>query len=197
MNLKNSKMAFSDTEFDQLMKTSSSEAVQAKYRESMAPGRSTMTTMPRTADVSMRSSMSSTASNNGGKRDFWDADVGVSSFTGPNISMASSLFKSGVDMLDKIAQDHDEQQQEYATIPSVNRTYSNESAWQDRTSRAPEMSFGSVCQKFCGNNNIRDVYGNQSPRKRHNRVPLVEVTQVESPNNSSRIETHSQKGSSK
>lgn len=190
-------MAFSDTEFDQLMKTSSSEAVHAKYRESMAPGRLTMTTMPRTADISMRSSMSSTVSNNnGGKRDFWDANVGASSFAGPNMSMASSLFRSGVDMLDKIAHDQDEQQQEYATIPSVNRTGSNESTWQDRTTRAPEMSFGPICQKFCGSNNIRDVYSNQSPRKKH-RVPLVEVTQVESPNISSRTETHSQKGISR
>lgn len=84
--------------------------------------------------------------------------VSSNSFTGKNISAASSDFTPAEDL---------------------EKTNSNETNWQDRSSmKSQEMSFGQV---FQGSNNIRDVFGNKSPPKRRDRVALVELSNRESP----------------
>lgn len=53
----------------------------------------------------------------------------------------------------------------------------------------PEMSFGRYAHEFVKNNNIRDIYGNKSPPKRSKGMPLVELSNIETPEPSSRSGT--------
>lgn len=164
-----------DNEFDAIMRSSSSTAVQNKYRESM--GR--LSFFPRTADMSMRTSMNSNAPKMS-VGDYWDGvQVETNSFAGKNMSVASDDFRPAEQMMDKLYKDGIEQEQEYAPVPQVHEKNSNESNWESRNStRQPEMSFGQYCQDFLGSNNIRDLYNNKSPSKR-NRVALVELDNSE------------------
>lgn len=169
--------AILDRDFDEIMKTSRSEKVLAKYR--MSIGMKSFTSVPRTADMSLRTSMSSMNPRNSERDDFWDeAMVSTNSFTGKNISLASSEFTPAEDLEDRLQEDQAEQEYEFCAIPPVQKTNSNETNWQDRTTRTQEMSFG---QYFHGTDNIRDIYGNKSPPKRRNRVALVELSNRESP----------------
>lgn len=173
-----------DNEFDAIMRSSSSSAVQDKYRESM--GR--LSFHPRNADMSLRTSMGSNAPKMS-IDDFWDkAQVATNSFTGKNMSMASDDFRPAEQMIDKLYKDGIDQEQEYAPVPQVQEKTSNESNWENRSStRQPEMSFGQYCQGFLGSNNIRDLYSNKSPSKR-NRVALVELDNSEPQVESNRFE---------
>lgn len=168
----------SDLNFDEIMKASPSEVVQAKYRMSM--GMTSLGSLPKTADMSSRTSVSSSTTKRSGFDDFWDdAKVSTNSFTGNNISMASSDFAPAENLL---LEDQGEDENEFAPIHKSN---SDETNWQDRSSvKMPEMSFG---QFFRGSSNIRDIYGNKSPPKRRDRVALVELSNQETPADQNRL----------
>lgn len=174
---------FFDNEFDAIMR-SSTAAVKSMYRESM--GR--LSVFPRTADMSLRTSISSYNPKISGG-DFWDeAMVSTNSFAGKNYSMASDDFKPAEQMAEKMQEDEISQEQEYATVPQIQKSNSTETNWEERSMmRQPEMSFGQYCNDFLGTNNIREVYGNKSPAKR-NRVALVELDTIDSPRDSNRLE---------
>lgn len=159
-----------DMDFDEIMRTSVSADVRSKYRESIGMGR--LSSLPRTADMSLRTSF---GSNNNQKNsgDFWDAaKVSTNSFNGQNCSAMSDDFRPAEEMVEKLKEDEFEQEQEFATIPHV-PIATDQTTWESRSSRQPEMSFGAYCQDFLPN--IRDLYGNnRSPAKRTNRVAMVD-----------------------
>lgn len=174
---------FSDADFDELMRTSTSAAVRTNYRESVGSNR--LSFMPRTADMSLRSSVTSKQASPrpSQAQNFWDIpEVSVNSFNGKNISIASDNFVPNDQVEEILKKDEKAQEAEFASIPRVEKTPSNETNWEEQqsTMRYPEMSFGQYCQDHLGNN-IRDVYGNTSPRKRSMRGPLVEMSNIESP----------------
>lgn len=115
--------------------------------------------------------------------------VSSNSFGGKNYSVASDGFAPGEQMINQLEEDEMEQQNEFATLPNVQKTLSNESNWENRNSmRQPEMSFGQYAQNYLGGNDIRNIYGNKSPAKR-NRVALVELdnTEAATPTNGSEL----------
>lgn len=174
---------FTDADFDEIMRTSTSASVRSNYRESVGSNR--LSFMPRTADMSLRSSVTSSAASQRPSvaQNFWDeAKVSANSFNGKNISVASENFMPADQAEEVLKKDGEAQELEYAPIPRVQKTSNNETNWelQQSSMRQPEMSFGQYCQAHLGNN-IRDIYDNSSPKKRA-RVPLVEMSNVESPN---------------
>lgn len=182
--MKRKQISNFDEELDELFRTSISANVRDKYRESNIGTRFSST--PRTADMSLRTSFSNTDSQrNSGNLDFWDeAKVSANSFNGSNVSISSDAFQPGEEMSQQLREDEIEQQKEYATIP-VAKSNSNETNWENRDmTRQEQMSFGQYCQPFLSENNIRDLYSNTSPRKRQNRVPLVELSHNETPKDS-------------
>lgn len=178
---------FSDFDFDEIMQSSTSAAVRSKYRESI--GATRMSSVPKTADMSLRSTITSSAPRHSELNDFWDkAQVSSNSFNGANMSVASADFNAGNENLSEMfGNDEIEQKKEFAPIP-VPRTNSNESNWENQ-SMQPEMSFGRYAHQFVKNNNIRDLYGNKSPPKRSKGMPLVELSNIETPQPSSRLGT--------
>lgn len=162
-------------DFDEIMKSSCSQAVRDKYRESMSMGR--LSSLPKTADMSMRTSVAS--SNQ--QMDFWDegAQPSFSSITGKNLTFSSESFRPAEEMSRQLKEDERAQEMEYATIPV--KRLEETSTWSNVTStRPPEMSFGQYCQEKVMLSDIREIYGNASPRKRSNRVALVELSSNES-----------------
>lgn len=157
--------------FDEIMKTSNSQAVRSKYRESMSMGR--LSSLPKTADVSLRTSISSQK-----QMDFWDAaQPSFSSFVGKNLTFSNEDFKPAEEMAQQLEKDEQDQEMEYAAIPGqYGRETSN---WEDSVvrGRMPEMSFGQYCVEKIKSDDIRDLYGNESPKKRSNRVALVELSE--------------------
>lgn len=154
------------------MRSSASEAVRNKYRESIGVAR--LSSLPRTADVSMRSSTSSTS-------DFWgNVKVAGNSFNGTAYSVNSEDFVSAEKYAEKINEDEIERQKEFAVFPPREKGDNIEGNW-DASMRQPEMSFGQYANNFLGSNNIRDLYNNASPKKRNNRVALVEINKTETP----------------
>lgn len=152
-----------DSDFDQILRSSKSTAVQDKYRESF--GGVNLGTSLRTTD----------------RTDIWNnMDFSISSFPSKNVSVVSEDFKPAELMTSKLKKDEMDQEMEYAAVPQVNQKNNNDTAWDERGSiRQPEMSFGNYCQGY--ENNIRDVYGNKSPTKTRNRVPLVDLDNILSP----------------
>lgn len=108
------------------MQSSSSAAVRNKYRESIGAAR--MSSIPRTADMSLRSTITSSEPRHSEVNDFWDkAQISTNSFTGANMSVASADFNAGDENLSEMFRaDEVEQKKEFAPIP-VPRTNSNES----------------------------------------------------------------------
>lgn len=164
---------FSSTlDFDEIMRTSCSQAVRNKYRESMSMGR-----LSKTTDISQRNSMASSSH----KMDIWDggAQQSFSSFIGKNLTYSNEDFRPAEEMAQQLEKDEREQQMQYATIP-VERARET-SNWEDSMARGrlPEMSFGQVFNEKYENDNIRDIYGKESPKKKLGRVALVELTSNE------------------
>lgn len=201
LNQKSTKQAFSDIDFDEIMRTTSSEAVRNKYRESIGMGR--LSSFPRTADMSLRSSVSSNVARHSridSKEDLWDnVQVAPSTFSSKNCSVSSDCFKPAEDMAERMRQDEEEQEREYAPIPRVNQTTNNETNWEERGSmRQPEMSFGQYANCFYKGNDIREIYSGKSPSKDRKRVALIEMSQMETSADSNRLNTnHLQKMISK
>lgn len=137
-----------------------------------------LSSLPRTEDMSFRSTMSTSSfPRNADRNDFWDdAKIAANSFNNQQVSMDSDEFQPAEKMMEQMADDEMEQQKEFATIPRVKKTNSNESNWQERSSRQPEMSFGQYCQDF--GEDIRDIYSSSSPTKK-NRVALVDMSNVD------------------
>lgn len=157
-----------DMDFDEIMRTSVSADVRSKYRESVGMGR--LSIVPRTADMSLRTSFGSKTSSG----DFWDAaKISTNSFGTQNMSVVSDDFRPAEEMTEKLREDQRQQEQEFATMP-VAQQVSNSVHWEERASRQPEISFGAYCQDFLPN--IRDLYNNKSPEKRKNRVAMVDLT---------------------
>lgn len=155
------------------MKSSNSEAVRNKYRESMENGR--LSTLPRTADISLRSS--SNVSSHQGTQAFTSKNVwgDFTSFSGKNFTYSNEDFKPAEEMAMELEEDEARNQIEYASIPRIKNS-AETTQWDEITvSRQPEISFGQYCLENVKSNNIREVYNNQSPPKKQNRVPLVEV----------------------
>lgn len=173
-----------DMDFDEIMRTSVSSDVRSKYRESIGMGR--LSFLPRTADMSLRTSIASSC-NQKTSDDFWDAaKISTNSFNGRNMSVSSECFRPAEEMVEQLKVDEIEQEQEFATIPNI-QPVTDQTTWEERASRQPEMSFGAYCQDFLPVK-IRDVYNNKSPAKRNNRVAMVDVTNDDdSSNEGSRI----------
>ncbi|CRK90389.1 CLUMA_CG004070, isoform A [Clunio marinus] len=109
---------FTDMDFDEIMRTSASSVVRDKYRQSM--GR--LSFMPRTADMSLRTSISSNTRNTG--MDFWDqAEVSMQSFDGKNVTAQDESFKPAEEMEEKMQEDDMEQQKEFALDMSQLQKY--------------------------------------------------------------------------
>lgn len=177
---------FSDFDFDEIMRSSTSEAVRNKYRESI--GATRMSSIPRTADMSLKSTITSSAPRHSEVNDFWDqAQISTNSFTGANMSVASADFNVGENVSEVFRKDEVEQQKEFAPIP-VPRSNSNETNWENQ-SMQPEMSFGRYAHEFVKLNNIRDIYSNKSPPKRSKGMPLVELSNIETPQPGNRSNT--------
>lgn len=185
---------FSDVDFDKIMQTTTSEAIRNKYRESI--GMERLSSYPRTAEMSMRSSINSNASElppAEGKDDFWNnVKVTSSGFNTKNCSIASDYFMPAEQMAEKMKQDEVEQEFEFATIPRVSKTSSADTNWEERGSmRHPEMSFGQYAYHYYQGNNIRDVYSGSSPSKDRKRYALVEMeTSRVSNDENSRLNTN-------
>lgn len=157
------------------MKSSLSQVVRDKYRESMSMGRLSTFSLPKTADMSQRTSMAS-SSHKG--MDFW-MEPSFSSVTGKNLTYSNEDFRPAEEMSMQLREDEKAQEMEYAAIP-VKRVQET-STWENTTTfRPPEMSFGQYCQEKMENNDIREIYAKASPRKRSNRTALVEMTSNES-----------------
>lgn len=161
-------------DFDEIMKSSCSQAVRNKYRESMSMGR--LSSLPKTADMSLRTSIASSHR----QMDFWDeAQPSFSSATGKNLTFSNESFRPAEEMSQQLKEDERAQEMEYATIPA--KSLKENSTWDNMTNmRPPEMSFGQYCQEKVKVNDIREIYGSASPRKRSNRVALVELSSNES-----------------
>lgn len=174
-----------DCDFDEIMRNSTSSAVRSKYRESM--GR--LSVFPRTTDMSMRSSVSTSSLPKASGGDFWDnAKIASNSFVGSYCSNMSESFRPAEEMDEMLKSDEMEQEKEFATIPRVQKSNSNESNWEvpNRSGRQPEMSFGQYIASNIATNNIRDIYGNTSPAKK-GRVALVELDNLSTPSETSRL----------
>ena len=176
-----SKQKFGQLDFDEIMKSSSSEAVRNKYRESLAVGR--MSNFPKTNDSSFRSSISNKNSeivrttSTISRKDFWDdANPSFSSFTGKNLTYSNEEFTPAENMAFQLEEDEKMQEMEYAVIPRVNTVPEETVNWENNVSRQPEMSFGQYCMDKMKQSNIREVYSNASPPKRQDRIPLVELS---------------------
>lgn len=179
------KPAGSDLDFDEIMRGTSSEAVRNKYRESLGMGR--LSTYPRTADMTLRSTISSSTPRHSkfGSDYFWDKAklAEPNGFGSKNCSVLSDCFKPAEDMAERMQQDEEDQEQEYATIPQRNQTN-----WEERSSmRQPEMSFGQYANHYYKGNDIRDVYSDKSPSKDRKRVALCEMSNVETSGDSNRL----------
>ncbi|XP_070492689.1 uncharacterized protein [Chironomus tepperi] len=176
-----SKQMLDQLDFDQIMKSSSSEAVRNKYRESLAVGR--ISNFPKTNESSFRSSISSKnneivrTTSTASRKDFWDdANPSFSSFTGKNITYSNEEFTPAEHMAFQLEEDEKMQEMEYAVIPRVNKIQEETINWENNVSRQPEMSFGQYCMDKMKQSNIREVYSNISPPKRQDRIPLVELS---------------------
>jgi len=174
-----SKQKFGQLDFDEIMKSSSSEAVRNKYRESLAVGR--ISNLPKTTDSSFRSSVSTNevvrTTSTAGQKDFWDeANPSFSSFIGKNLTYSNEEFTPAEHMALQLEEDEKMQEMEYAAIPRVNKVQEETLNWENNLSRQPEMSFGQYCMDKIKQGNIREVYSNASPPKRQDRIPLVELS---------------------
>lgn len=163
------------------MKSSSSEAVRNKYRESLAVGR--MSNVSKPNESSFRSSISSKNNEIGrttstiDQKDFWDdGNPSFSSFTGKNLTYSNEEFIPAENMAFQLEEDEKMQEMEYAVIPRVNKVQEETVNWENNISRQPEMSFGQYCMNKIQQSNIREVYTNASPPKRQDRIPLVELS---------------------
>lgn len=177
------KKALSDLDFDEIMRSSSSEAVRNKYRESLGMGR--LSAYPRTADMSLRSSVSSNntprhSKVDDGKEDFWGKTKFVSSgFGSKNCSVSSDNFKPAEEMAERMQQDEEVHDQEFATIPR-NKANCVDTNWEENNSmRQPEMSFGQYANYYYKGNDIREIYSGKSPSKDRKRVALLEMSNME------------------
>lgn len=185
-----SNAKFGNLDFDEIMKTSSSEAVRSKYRESLAVGR--LSNFPKTSDTSYRSSISAKNNQNvrttftkdpseDQRKDFWDdANPSFSSFTGKNLTYSNEEFTPAENMGARLDEDEKMQEMEYAAMPQVGKVQEETLNWENIQSRQPEMSFGQYCLEKVKQNNIREIYNAASPPKRQDRIPLVELTGNES-----------------
>jgi hypothetical protein len=174
-----SKPKIGQLDFDEIMRSSSSEAVRNKYRESLANGR--ISNFPKTTESSFRSSITNNenyrTTSTAGKKDFWDeAQPSFSSFTGKNLTYSNEEFTPAEHMALQLDEDEKMQEMEYAVIPRVNKAQEETINWENNVSRQPEMSFGQYCMDKIRQNNIREIYSNASPPKRQDRIPLVELS---------------------
>lgn len=156
-------------DFDSLMKSSLSAAVQSKYRESMSTGRLSVM------------SMSSAKRSDQKMDDVWENQNQCNfSVSQKNMTFSSEDFAPAEEMASRLAEDERMHDMEYAAIPRMQgrETYTveNESNWEDSAMRRqPEMSFGKYASKFNASN-IRDIYSKKSPPPRENREAFVELS---------------------
>jgi hypothetical protein len=117
------------------------------------------------------------------REDVWDG-AGVqqsfSSFTGKNLTYSNEDFRPAEEMAQQLENDEKDQEMEYAAIPGQRARETLN--WEENVGRGrmPEMSFGEYCTQKIQKNDIREVYSNASPKKRSNRVALVELSTNES-----------------
>jgi hypothetical protein len=158
-------------DFDELMKSSMSAAVQNKYRESMAQGRlSVAQGAASDFNDTARKEFSLLVKNNPFDGNFTRTN---------NLTYSNEDFQPAEEISSFLNEDMRKNEMEYADIPHVEGiTYTNESNWEDNLtlSKQREMSFGQYCNKNVNQFNIRDIYGGKSPPKRQNRVPLIDVS---------------------
>jgi len=168
---------FKDMGVDEILMSSTCPAVRT-MRESM----SSRPSMPRTADISLRSTMSSIPRPS---KDFWDNSniQQASCFAGKNLSISSDDFQPSEQMKDKMEADMVAQDQEYAPIPTNQRSHNDTTFNWDRATpemRQPQISFGEFYQQKAGSLTARDMCPAQSPPKRANRLALIDITQSSS-----------------
>lgn len=159
-------------DIDEIMRTSECQEVRNKYRESIA-NRPSRIPEERSYRATMTNDANSTSSSS-----FWDhAKIAQSSFSDKNATIGNSeSFKPAEQMMDQLYKDQLQQEQEYAAIPRADSSKSN-SNWQDSISQnQPEMSFGAYFNKFGTQSDIREIYNAESPPKRSNRMPMVDLT---------------------
>ena len=176
-----SKQKCGKLDFDEIMKTSSSEAVRNKYRESLAVNR--LSNFPKTTDSSFRSSISFKSkeivrtTSTTSRKDFWDeVTPSCSSLIGKNLTYSNEEFTPAEDMALQLDEDEKMQEMEYAAMPRVNKVQEDTVNWENNISRQPEMSFGQYCMDRIKPSNIWEVYGQASPPKGQDRIPLVEIS---------------------
>jgi hypothetical protein len=155
-------------DFDTLMKSSISTAVQDRYRQSMASGR-----------------LSVMSKNYGHhQRMDWDersSQQSFSSLAGKNLTFSNEDFRPAEEMASQLDEDERMHDMEFAVIPRGKKgetfTKVNVSNWEENLTlgRQPEMSFGQYCAKNVKSHNIRDIYTSKSPPKRQNREALVDL----------------------
>lgn len=154
------------------------EEVQKFYRDSLA-------SLPRTEDISRRSSVNSNqrfSDNNQAveKENFWDISLASpmefedSKLRSNKNFNESNFFTPAEQMQDKLQKDEMEWDRAEATIPgAVNKSSLMESMWENQKFSNVSMS------RFFGLNSdtIGEIYPNNSPRKKtQDRVPLVDMT---------------------
>jgi len=172
-----SKPKFKQMDSDEIMKSSSSEAVRNEYRDILAV--KYISNLPETTDS--RSSISRnenvrTTSTACKERDFWDeTNISIWSLAENDTSGLNDEDVTPAEhMALQLEQDEKIQEMESAANPRVNKVQEETLNWENNLSRQPNMSFGQYCEDEIKQSNIREVYSNVSPPKRQDRIPLVD-----------------------
>lgn len=147
-----------------IMQTSTSQAVQKRFRESLAsnerPYRTTM----------------STDMNASGASSYFGREARAAK--SQCVRLSEESFQPGEDFGAQLAQGELEHEQENMTIPGYDADKARKSSLNDtEAENPPEMSFGAHCNQY-KNDDIWDIYSNPSPPKK-SRVPLIDVTNDE------------------
>lgn len=162
-----------DHGLDEILMSSRSVEARDKYRESIG------SSIPRTADMSLLSSTSTShtgrMSQNGNF--CWDSfkcDM-IPSDSNNFGSIMEDEFVPAEDMAEKLMEDERKHQNEHSAMPK-SQILSQESMWDQNKSSysTPNYSFGQTVGKM--GNEIRKIYPQLSPKKRTNRVPMVDIT---------------------
>ena len=164
---------FFDHGLDEILMNSRSEVVRNKYRESLG------SSIPRTADMSL---LSSTNTSNSGRMSqngnfCWDSfKCNMESSHSNNFgSITEDEFVSAENMAQQLMDDEKEHQNEHCAMPK-DQILTHESMWDQNKSSytTPNYSFGQNIGDI--GNEIRKIFPQSSPKKRSNRVPMVDIT---------------------
>lgn len=162
-----------DHGLDAILMTSRSAEARDKYRESIG------SSIPRTADMSL---LSSTNTSHAGRMSqsgnfCWDSfkcDMQTSHSNNFG-SIMEDEFVPAEDMAEKLMDDEKKHQNEHSAMPKK-QIQPHESMWDQNKSNysTPNYSFG----QSIGNigTEIRKIFPQLSPKKRNNRVPMVDIT---------------------